>query len=142
MRAYSFVRFLFFVVFLSAVTVAHCGDYSRYPEPLSSRADITRASVDTDNIFIAKLSLKDYPALGKFAKLKRVHLLTQEGNGADDQKLLALSGVGLTNLFDIDLLNCPRVTDRGIDSLTRLPALRYLQLEGSPFPMLAARLLP
>jgi hypothetical protein len=118
-------------VLLFAATSVYCSDYSKYPEPLRSRRDIAHASADTDNIFIAKLPIEDYPALTKFTKLKRVDFHTQDGVGADDQKLLTLSRIGFTNLFDIDLLNCPRVTDAGISHLVQLPALRYLQLEGT-----------
>ena len=131
MKTFSLVRVFAASTLLCAATSAHCGDYSKYPEPLNLGRDIASASADTDNIFIAKLPIEDYPALAKFTQMKRVHFHTQEGTGADDQKLLALAHVGLTNLFDVDLLNCPRVTDRGIQSLAQLPALRYLQLEGT-----------
>jgi len=131
MKAFWLARIFTASALLRVTTLGYCGDFSKYPEPLSSRRDIARASANTDNIFIAKLPIEDYPALAKFTKLKRVHFHTKEGTGADDQKLLALSRVGSTNLFDVDLLNCPGVTDRGIEYLAQLPALRYLQLEGT-----------
>jgi hypothetical protein len=91
---------------------AHSGDYSKYPEGLTSRRDIARASEKTDNVWVGSLPLDDYPALAKFAALKRVRFQTREGNGADDEKLRALAATGFTNLFDFGLLNCPQVTDR------------------------------
>ena len=130
MKTFRRVRLLAASILAGATISGQC-DYSKYPEPLRSHGDITRAAVETDNIWIAKLPIEDYPELAKFTNLKRVHFHLQEGTGADDSKLLALSRVGLTNLFDVDLLNCPRVTDRGIEYLAQLPALRYLQLEGT-----------
>ena len=134
-----------FVIFVSALllvaTSGYCDDYSKYPEPLNSRLNIALASADTDNIFIGKLPIEDYPALAKFKKLKRVNFHTQEGTGADDQKLLALSRIGLTNLFDVNLLNCPQVTDQGIKYLAQLPALRYLQLEGTSIADVGCKIL-
>jgi hypothetical protein len=130
-KASLFIQVFAASAILFVATSGSAADFSRYPEPLRSKRDITRASAKTDNIWIAKLPVEDYPALAKFSNLKRVHFHTQEGMGADDEKLLALSRAGLTNLFDVDLLNCPRVTDCGIEYLAQLPALRYLQLEGT-----------
>lgn len=131
MKPFLFFRLFTVSTLLCVASSGYCNDYSKYPEPLTSGRDIARASAETDNIFIAKLPIEDYPALVKFTKLKRVSFHTREGTGADDQKLLALSRVGFTNLFDVDLLHCPRVTDGGIGYLAQLPALRYLQLEGT-----------
>lgn len=130
MKAFRFIRLLMASALLSATLSAY-SDYSKYPEPLRTRRDIARVSAKTDNVWIGELPIEDYPALAKFIGLKRVAFHTQDGTGADDQKVLALSCVGFTNLFDVDLLNCPRVTDAGIEHLGRLPALRYLQLEGT-----------
>ena len=106
-------------------------DFSKHAEPLRSLRDIKRAPSQTDNIWIGELPLNCYSALVKFANLKHVSFHRKNGEGADDQRLQVLSGLGFTNLFDVGLLNCPRVTDRGIRALTNLPALRFLQLEGT-----------
>src|SRR4051812_42022135 len=127
MRPSSYVRTLAGGLVAVFATAGLSADYSRYPEPLKSRQDIARASAKTDNIFIAELPLNDYPALAKFTNLKRVRFYTRAGTGSDDRKLLAFSRLGFPNLYDVTLLNCPRVTDRGIEHLAQLPALRYLQ---------------
>lgn len=116
---------------LALLLVTASAEGSQYPEPLASQADISLASADTDDIQIAKLPLADYPQLVKFRALKGARFHSRGGTGADDMRLQALSRIGLTNLFDIGLLNCPQVTDRGIEHLVQLPALRYLQLEGT-----------
>lgn len=122
-----FAPLLGFALLLATASV----EASQYPEPLASRRDISRASADTDDIQIARLPLADYPQLVKFRALKRARFHSRDGTGADDERLHALSRIGFTNLFDIGLLNCPQVTDRGIEYLAQLPALRYLQLEGT-----------
>jgi hypothetical protein len=83
MKPFLFVRVFTASTLLCAATSGYCGDYSKYPEPLTSGRDIARASAETDNIFIAKLPIEDYPALAKFTKLKRVGFHTREGAGAD-----------------------------------------------------------
>ena len=131
MIRFDLVRAIIVGVLLCSCARTDSGDYSKYPVLLNSSRDIANASINTDNISIGRLPIDDYPALVKFTKLKRVQFTTKEGTGANDDKLFALSQVGLTNLFDVNLLNCPQVTDRGIEHLARLPALRYLQLEGT-----------
>jgi len=98
---------------------------------LSSDRDIQKARPSSDEIRISHLPIESYPKLAKFHNLQRIDFATYDGTGGTDEKLQALTKVGFTNVSDICLLNSPLVTDKGIESLAQLPALRSLQLEGT-----------
>src|SRR5436189_4089987 len=84
---------------------------SQYPEPLRNKAEIAKAPAETDDIDIRDLPIEAFSDLKKFPQLKRVRFGNREGKGATDAKLEALANLALTNVFDVNLLNCPNVTD-------------------------------
>ena len=92
---------------------------------VSSRRGIAWASSGHTALKLSRLNLEDYPALKKFTRLRNAHFTR---DSATDAKLEALADVGLTNLQLIVIHNCPLVTDRGIESLSRIPSLRALVL--------------
>jgi len=98
---------------------------------IQSKRDILAAAVDTDDILIPALPLQDYPLLSKFRHLRQVSFYTPDGTGGSDEKLKALAAVDLPDLKDIGLLNCPSVTDTGIQAIVKIRSLRELQLEGT-----------
>ncbi len=54
-----------------------------------------------------------------------------DGTGGSDEKLATLAKLKLEFLHDVTLLNCPLVTDVGIQHLSEIKSLRLLQLEGT-----------
>lgn len=124
----SYVSVRVMMLLLVALETTGCG---KHPTPLGSASDIQRAAKDTDQIVIGFLPMEDYPLLSKFQNLKAVSYFTTDGIGANDEKLQALSKVGLKNLEGAILLNCPSVTDDGIRHLSQIPSLKWLGLEGT-----------
>lgn len=98
------------------------------PAP-KSRASIARLSSGTIELELSWLKGKDFPALKKFHKLQTVTF--RRGN-ATDAKLETLAGLGFTNLQSVRLPNCSHVTDRGIETLSRIPSIRSLNLRDTP----------
>ena len=113
---------------LGACAWCGCGDY---PEPLSSRGAVTRASPKTEMIAIADLPLQDYPLLAKFRDLTTIDFYKQGRSGADDAKLTAIASLGFQHLQDIGLNFAASVTGRGVLALSNLPSLKYLALRGT-----------
>jgi hypothetical protein len=105
--------------------------FGKHPVHIQSQRDIQAAPAETDEIFIPRLPLRDYPLLSKFHRVRHIIFYTADGTGGTDEKLRALTALNLTNLLDIGLLNCPQVTDKGIEALARIKTLKALQLEGT-----------
>ena len=102
------------------------------PVSISSKKDIRNAKPDTEEIAIRKdLPIQDYPLLAKFTRLGTIGIWARDGQNATDEKLNALAALSFTNLVDVNLLNGRLVTDEGIRSLSQLPALKMLGLEGT-----------
>jgi hypothetical protein len=100
--------------------------------PISSKKEIQNAKPDTEEIAIRKdLPIQDYPLLAKFTRLSRIGIWARDGQNATDEKLKALAALSFTNLVDVNLLNGRLVTDEGIRSLSQLPVLKMLGLEGT-----------
>jgi hypothetical protein len=97
---------------------------------ISSKGDIAKAKGNERDITLLTLPLEDYRYLAKFVNVQHL-TMSSDGTYASDQMLKALAELGFTNLFDVCLLNCKRVTDSGISALTNLAALKMLQLEGT-----------
>ena len=100
-------------------------------ERLSTARDIQLAKADVEYIDIWNLSIKDYPLLAKFTRVKAIVLSCQEGTFATDEKLMALAALDLTNVTAIPMVNCRLITDKGIRALARIQSLKVLQLEGT-----------
>lgn len=108
-----------------AVALTGCGHYPAY---LSSRGDIASTSKKEYHLNVSKLSIEDFPALAKFTKVYEVEF---QDNTCTDEKLDALARIGFTNLAVVDITDCPRVTDKGIVFLSRIPSLTGLGLRGA-----------
>ncbi|HAO80244.1 MAG TPA: hypothetical protein DCQ92_15005 [Verrucomicrobia subdivision 3 bacterium] len=93
--------------------------------------NITLTSADEWEIDVRDLPAKDFPYLAKFKKLRQISFYSPKGTGGTDEKLIALSIQTFTSLQNVDLLNCPLVTDEGIAALTNLPSIKGFQLEGT-----------
>lgn len=107
---------------------------ANYPVVLRSRHNIESHPSTLNDIYIGELPVIEYPLLAKFVQVKQIRFnntLNRENVGATDEKLRALSNLSFTNLTGIAMLNCSRVTDDGIKTLTKIPSLRWLQLEGT-----------
>jgi hypothetical protein len=116
------------MAWLICVLLAACG---KYPETAQTQADIDRTPSSATMIRIPRLPVEAYPALSKFKELQRIEFYDADGTGADDKRLRALGQLQLPKLRDISLLNCPAVTDDGIEALAGFKSLIYLQLEGT-----------
>jgi hypothetical protein len=110
------------------LTLGGCGPH---PTALYSSRDIERAPADTERIIIGFLPINDYPSLSKFKTLKDIDFFTLDGSGATDAKLEALSRVKFDRLEQVSLLNCPAVSDVGIQHLSNIKSIRGMQLEGT-----------
>jgi hypothetical protein len=102
-----------------------------YPERLSNKTDISRASSSAKAIDIWKLPIGDYPLLRKFTNVEDILLDSEEGTFATDEKLKALSKLGFTNLLGISIFNGRLITDDGISALSGIHSLHGLALEGT-----------
>lgn len=111
------------VVICVAGTIG-CGPY---PSHLTSRRDIEYAPRSETHVTVLGLTTADFPALSKFRELYEFDL---DGGGTDDQ-LEALARIGFTNLTEVVLTACPKVTDKGITSLLRVSTLKGLGLRGT-----------
>jgi hypothetical protein len=87
---------------------------------------ISLLSTNTTHLILDVLPLKDYPALKKFQKLREVQFWNRD---ATDEKLEALAAVDLPCLTCVSLNGSPRITDRGIEVLSRIPSLHEFGLE-------------
>jgi len=114
----------------SFVLVCH-GGCGKYPTPLRTAKDIVRTPAETEMLSVSELSLEHFPALAKFTKLKQIKFYHPKGTGASDEKLQALARLNFRRLKDINLLNCPAVTDKGLIALANISSLQLLQLEGT-----------
>lgn len=120
-----------------AVTMLITGCYlapltkGNYPTVLTCPQDIHRAPAETDRIRIPCLPLECYPLLVKFRHLKDVDFYSGNGTGGTDAKLAALANMGFTELSGITLLNCPLVTDIGIQHLAKMRSLKWVGMEGA-----------
>lgn len=85
----------------------------------------------TKRIAIPFLPIEDYGRLAEFKDLEQISYFSVDGSGGTDEKLEALSKLNPPKLADLDLLNSPQVTDRGIRHLARIDSLRMMQLEGT-----------
>ena len=93
-----------------------------------SLAAVARADPALDRIRIPHLPIEHYPLLSKFTRLKEISFYWE---GANDEKLLALSKLTFTNLQGISLLDCPKVTDAGVRAIASFSSLGWLKLEGT-----------
>ena len=131
---------LFFLVTL-ALIAAGCG--SQPPRP-QSRREISWTSRNNTHLGLDPLPVEDYPALKKFYKLREVQFTFR---AATDEKMEALAGVGLTNLYCVTMNGSSHITDRGIEALARIPSVHSLGLEGASITdaaleTIASRMLP
>ena len=101
-----------------------------YPERLSNKTDISRASSSAKAIDIWKLPIGDYPLLRKFTNVEDILLDSEEGTFATDEKLKALSKLGFTNLLGISIFNGRLITDDGITALSGIHSLHGLRSRG------------
>jgi hypothetical protein len=134
-------RDLFIVGVLAALLGIFAQSAMARPLILASQADIDVAPASADDLLIRQLPVSAYPGLLKFRKLRRIDFYDRAGHGGNDERLRALANVGLRTVSDISLLNCPEVTDKGIEELRRFPALEELQLEGTSITDAGLRLL-
>lgn len=80
---------------------------------------------------LGELPLELFPRLAKFTNLKQIKFYLPSGTGASDEKLQALAHLRFPRLRDVNLLNCPAVTDEGLVVLTNFSSTELLQLEGT-----------
>jgi hypothetical protein len=100
---------------------------AHYPSGITSRHDIEHTSKSEYHLVVSGLATEDFPALSKFPKLYEVDL----DRGGTDEQLEALARIGFSNLTEVVLTASPQVTDRGIESLVRVPTLKGLGLRGT-----------
>ena len=102
-----------------------------WPKRILNKRDIERTKADAKDIDIRGLPLDQYPLLAKFKSVEIIGLLNKDNNAATDQHLEALSRLGFTNFGGITLINCRRITDRGIRFLTNFPSFKGGSFEGT-----------
>lgn len=116
---------------LSAMITLFSTAFGAQPEFLFSKEDIERAKSNIKSAYIDQLPLEYYPLLAKFTQLRQISLYSADRTLATDEKLKSLARLNLTNLADITLLNCRRITDEGILALSTIRSLKSVQLEGT-----------
>jgi len=74
--------------------------------------------------------LRHWPKLQKFTELEHLRIFEQMAPQITDEHLKTLSRLNMPKLRDISFAYCSQVTDNGIRALTKLPAIKSLQLLG------------
>src|ERR1035441_6434598 len=110
------------------IVLAGCG---HYPAQISSRQDILRARPDENMINVSGLPLEDWGRLQKFRALEHLFVDQRMGATINDEYLRTLAKLSLPKLRDLNLSECPNVTDVGVLALTNLPSITSLGLRGS-----------
>ena len=86
---------------------------------------ITSESKTHVHALISNLQVEKFPALEQIHALFTVYF---KGQGATDEKLKVLSQLRFTNLACVVFTDCPLVTDKGIEYLSRISTLNSLGL--------------
>ncbi len=86
---------------------------------------ITSKSKTHVHAVISNLPVQKFPALAQIHALFTVYL---DGEEATDAKMKALAQLRFTNLACVVLTDCPLVSDKGIEYLSRIPTLKTLGL--------------
>jgi hypothetical protein len=97
------------------------------PKALSSVQDIQRASSNETHIIVQGIAEKDFPALAKFSDLYEIDFKA----GVTDEQLYALSRIGFSKVAQVAFIDCPKVTDKGVECLTSISSIRGLYLLGT-----------
>ena len=116
---------------IAGVIALACQACGTHATGLWTKRDIAMASADTKRVAIPFLPIEDYGRLAKFKDLEQVSYFSVDGSGGTNAKLEALAKLNPPKLADLDLLNSPQVTDRGIRHLAKIGSLRMMQLEGT-----------
>lgn len=104
---------------------------AHYPERLSTPRDVDLAKADAVDVDIRDLPLEDYPLLKKFKQVEQVYLGLSTSVPATDQHLEALASLNFPHVVCVTANNCHAITDKGVQSLSRLYSLTQLGLEGT-----------
>jgi hypothetical protein len=82
-------------------------------------------------INVSGLPLEDWGRLQKFRALEHLFVDQRMGSTINDEYLRTLAKLSLPKLRDLNLSECPNVTDVGVLALTNLPSITSLGLRGS-----------
>ncbi|HXJ57386.1 MAG TPA: hypothetical protein VNU68_12055 [Verrucomicrobiae bacterium] len=87
---------------------------------------------------LTKLRTENFPAL---AQMHALFTVCFDGEGGNDEKLMALSQLRFTNLACVVFTDCPLVTDTGVEYLSQISSATNLALRGMSVSDAACELL-